>query len=85
MFLRYSVSTGFHSERHAPPADRRDHEVHGDSPYRRVPTMVIIAVFALLVLFSIISIVMSAGDPERSNTSRENRENPLLWATLGRR
>jgi hypothetical protein len=29
--------------------------------------------------------VMSAGDPERSNTSRENRENPLLWATLGRR
>ena len=47
--------------------------------------MVIIAVFALLVLFSIISIVMSAGDTERSNTSRESRENPLLWATLGRR
>ena len=47
--------------------------------------MVVIAVFALLVLFSIVSIVMSAGDPERSNTARENRENPLLWATLGRR
>ena len=48
--------------------------------------MVVIAVFALLVLFSIVSIVMSAGDTERSSTdSPENRENPLLWATLGRR
>ena len=47
--------------------------------------MVVIAVFALLVLFSIVSIVMSAGDTERSTDLRENRENPLLWATLGRR
>ena len=47
--------------------------------------MVVIAAFALLVLFSIVSIVMSAGDTERSTDSRENRENPLLWAMLGRR
>jgi hypothetical protein len=44
--------------------------------------MVIVAVFGLLALFSIISIVMSAGDAERSS---DPRENPLLWATLGRR
>ena len=47
--------------------------------------MVVIAAFALLVLFSIVSIVMSAGDTERFTESREGRENPLLWATLGRR
>jgi hypothetical protein len=45
-------------------------------------TMVIIATFALLVLFSIVSIVMSAGDTEPSS---DPRDNPLLWATLGRR
>ena len=44
--------------------------------------MVIVTVFALLALFSIISIVMSSGDTERTN---DPRENPLLWATLGRR
>lgn len=44
--------------------------------------MVIVATFALLVLFSIISIVMSAGDADRSN---DPHENPLFWATLGRR
>jgi len=44
--------------------------------------MVLAAVFTLLALFSIISIVMSAEDPA---TSRDPRENPLLWATLGRR
>jgi hypothetical protein len=47
--------------------------------------MVVIAVFALLVLFAILSIVLSVGDTERFTDSRENRENPLLWATLGRR
>ena len=47
--------------------------------------MAIVVVFALLVLFSIVSIVMSAGDTERSTDSRAARENPLLWATLGRR
>ena len=44
--------------------------------------MVVIAVFALLVLFSIVSIVMSAGDTERSS---DPQESPLFWATLGRR
>lgn len=44
--------------------------------------MVIVAVFALLALFSIISIVMSAEEPRGSS---DPRENPLLWATLGRR
>ena len=44
--------------------------------------MAIVAVFALLALFSIISIVTSAGDTDRA---ADPRENPLLWATLGRR
>lgn len=43
--------------------------------------MVLAAVFTLLALFSIISIVMSAEDPAH----RDPRDNPLLWATLGRR
>ena len=60
----------------------RDHPVHGDSRNEGCLTMVIVAAFALLVLFSIISIVMSAGDTERST---DPRDNPLLWATLGRR
>ncbi|HEU0244490.1 MAG TPA: hypothetical protein VFQ75_11325 [Candidatus Limnocylindrales bacterium] len=44
--------------------------------------MAIVVVFALLALFSIISIVMSAGESDRPS---DPRENPLLWATLGRR
>lgn len=44
--------------------------------------MVLVAMFALLTLFSIVSIVMSAGDSDRAS---DPRENPLLWATLGRR
>lgn len=44
--------------------------------------MVLVAVFTLLAVFSIISIVMSAEDP---TTSSDPRENPTLWATLGRR
>jgi len=47
-----------------------------------VYVMAIVVVFALLALFSIISIVMSAGESERP---ADPRENPLLWATLGRR
>ncbi len=43
--------------------------------------MVIVAVFALLALFSIVSIVMSGEEKEGSDP----RENPVLWATLGRR
>jgi hypothetical protein len=44
--------------------------------------MVIVVVFALLALFSIVSIVMSAGESDRPT---DPRDNPLLWATLGRR
>jgi hypothetical protein len=44
--------------------------------------MVLVAVFTLLALFSIVSIVMSAEDPQRSSDSRDNM---ILWATLGRR
>jgi hypothetical protein len=44
--------------------------------------MAIVAVFALLALFSIVSIVLSAGESEHH---ADPRENPLLWATLFRR
>ncbi len=44
--------------------------------------MVLVAVFTLLALFSIISIVMSAEDPQRLN---DPRDNPVLWGTVGRR
>jgi hypothetical protein len=44
--------------------------------------MVIVSVFALLALFSILSIVFGAED--RDGT-RESRENPYLWPTAGRR
>jgi hypothetical protein len=44
--------------------------------------MVLVAVFLLLALFSIISIVMSAEEPGRSS---DPRDNPILRATLGRR
>jgi hypothetical protein len=45
--------------------------------------MVLVAVFLLLALFSIISIVMSG--EERVHPSDYQSENPLLWSTLGRR
>jgi hypothetical protein len=44
--------------------------------------MVIVAAFALLALFSIISIVMSTEDPDRLT---DPRTDPYLWTTLGRR
>ena len=44
--------------------------------------MVLVAVLGLLAVFSIISIVMSA---EGSSRPTEPLDNPLLWATLGRR
>jgi hypothetical protein len=44
--------------------------------------MVLVAVFTLLALFSIISIVMSAEDGGRHS---DPKDNPVLWATLGRR
>jgi hypothetical protein len=44
--------------------------------------MVLVAVFTLLALFSIISIVMSAED---DGSRTDPRDNPVLWGTLGRR
>jgi len=44
--------------------------------------MVLVAVFTLLALFSIVSIVMSAGDGDRTP---DPRDNPVLWAQYGRR
>ncbi len=44
--------------------------------------MVLVAVFMLLALFSIVSIVMSAKDGDRQ---RDPRDNPVLWTTFGRR
>jgi hypothetical protein len=44
--------------------------------------MVIVTAFALLALFSSLSIVLGAED--RDGT-RESRENPYLWTTIGRR
>jgi hypothetical protein len=45
--------------------------------------MVLVATIVLLALFSIVSIVMSAEEPARRNDAYS--EDPLLWATLGRR
>ena len=47
--------------------------------------MVIVAVFALLALFSIISIVHGHRGPERSTDLGRCRENPLPLDELGRR
>jgi hypothetical protein len=44
--------------------------------------MAIVVVIGLLAMFSIISIVMSSEDSTRPP---EPMDNPLLWATLGRR
>ena len=44
--------------------------------------MVIVAVFALLALFSFISIALSAEDPRGHS---DPRDNPLLWGARARR
>ncbi len=44
--------------------------------------MVLVTLFVLLALFSIVSIVMSADDSGRAS---DPRDNPVIWATLGRR
>ena len=44
--------------------------------------MVLVTVFALLALFSIISIAMSAGE---GSGSTDHRASPPLWSLLGRR
>ena len=54
----------------------------GISQPRWCTTMVIVTLFALLAVFSIISILMSSEDPR---ASVDTRDNPLLWSTLGRR
>jgi hypothetical protein len=38
--------------------------------------------FTLLALFSLISILMSADDPQRTS---DPRDNPALWSALSRR
>jgi hypothetical protein len=45
--------------------------------------MVLVTAIVLLALFSIVSIVMSAEDT--AHPSDYKSDNPLLWATLGRR
>jgi hypothetical protein len=44
--------------------------------------MVLVAVFTLLAVFSIISIVMSA---EETGTRSDPRDDPFFWAAYGRR
>lgn len=44
--------------------------------------MIIVTVFALLAVFSIISLVMTAEDKPGA---RDPRDNPLLWAMYGPR
>jgi hypothetical protein len=43
--------------------------------------MVLVTVFVFVALFSIISIVLSAEEPSRTNGSKQD---PLFWANLGR-
>jgi|OpeIllAssembly_1097287.scaffolds.fasta_scaffold1113955_2 hypothetical protein len=45
--------------------------------------MVIVAVFALLALFSLVAIMTSAEEPRGSHV--DPYENPLLWAAIVRR
>ena len=56
--------------------------VRGNPRSERCTDMAIIVVFALLALFSIISIVMSAEEPRSSN---DYRDDSLRWAAFGRR
>lgn len=44
--------------------------------------MIMLVGFAFLVLFSLVAIVMSGED---TREYRDPHDNPLLWATLGRR
>lgn len=44
--------------------------------------MVLVAAFALLALFSIVAILLSAED---TRGDRDPRDNPMFWASLGRR
>ena len=44
--------------------------------------MVLVTTFALLVLFSIVAVLLSAED---TREDRDRQENPVLWAWVGRR
>ena len=44
--------------------------------------MEIVTVFALLALFSFISIVLSGEDPREP---ADPRDNPFVWSSIGRR
>jgi hypothetical protein len=44
--------------------------------------MIIVTVFALLAVFSIVSLVMTAEDEPGA---RDPRDNPLLWGIFGSR
>ncbi len=56
------------------------HQVHGPRK-AKVRNMVLVTVFVFVALFSIISIVLSAEEPSRTNGSKQD---PLFWANLGR-
>jgi hypothetical protein len=55
-------------------------KVHGPRK-AKVRNMVLVTVFVFVALFSIISIVLSAEEPSRTNASKQD---PLFWANLGR-
>ena len=57
-------------------------KVRGNPRSERCMKMAIVAVFALLALFSLISLTLSGEEPRGYN---DPHDNPLLWATLGRR
>ncbi len=44
--------------------------------------MVLVTTFALLVLFSIVAVLLSAED---TREDRDLRDDAIFWATLGRR
>jgi hypothetical protein len=44
--------------------------------------MVLVTAFALLALFSIVAVALSSED---TRENRDPRDNPILWAWIGRR
>ena len=57
-------------------------QVRGNPEAEWCTTMVIVTVLALLAVFSLVSIMMSAEDPR---VASDPRDNPLLWVMLSRR
>jgi hypothetical protein len=62
--------------------NRRDPRVHGNLAAGRCTTMIIVTVFVLLAVFSLVSLMMTAGD---QRGIADPRDNPLLWAFSRRR